>query len=471
MKKLLFTSYFLFLTCILFAQVDNGLPGATGMGGVANGIVRDWECIGVNPSNLGWENNHKFSISTLIFGISVQSRALDYGQLRNAIIHPSDTFSTADKKNFAALFTAKDGLNMQANLTWLTFSFAVPKVGGFAMNVRDRTFGNVTLNKNAADILFMGVKAPVFQDTLALLQNPQNLSKLFDGTKVSFMHYREINFDYGTKIIGFGGTKDSSTVSIYGGIGFKYIWGLGDFEMIADNGVLTGHSAFSSKYGINYGTIQNFTPQNSSGIFPSVGNGTAWDLGAGIGIGKMKITFSATDIGQIKWSKNVLTAQDTLLPKPSQFNYNGITSWNMAQQANHMFNDSGLVKFKPGSAYTTQLPAKFRMGIGYQFTKRFALGADIVMPMNNNPSNLENAYFAVGAQLVLASNLLISFGVAGNSTYGFSLPAGIKLGHFFKIMEVSIATNDLLTYFNRGSNPNISLAVALFRFNLDKKKK
>ena len=185
----------------------------------------------------------------------------------------------------------------------------------------------------------------------------------------------------------------------------------------------------------------------------------------------MKITISATDIGQITWSKNVLTAQDTLLPKPSQFNYGGITSWNMAQQANHMFNDSGLIKFKPGNSYTTFLPSKFRIGIGYEFTKRFAAGADIVMPLNNKPTNLENAYFAVGAKLELASNLHLNFGLAGNSTYGFSLPFGVTLGHFFKVMELSVATNDLLTYFNHGSNPNISLAMAIFRLNIDKSKK
>ena len=271
MKKVLFS----IAICILssyssFSQVDLGVPGTTGTGGVANGLAKDWECIGVNPANLGWENNYRFSISTMIFGISAQSSALDYGQLQKAILHPTDTFSAGEKKNFASLFTGKDGLTMQANLNWLTFSFVVPKVGGFAMNVRDRTFGNVTLNKNAADILFMGVNAPIFQDTAALLH--QDISKILDGSKISYMHYRELNLDYGTKIIGFGGTKEESAINIYGGIGFKYLWGLGNFEMIANDGVLTGHSAFTSNYGINYGTIKNFTPQTSSGIFSSVGN-------------------------------------------------------------------------------------------------------------------------------------------------------------------------------------------------------
>jgi hypothetical protein len=469
MKKIFFTSAICLLASyFVFSQVDMGLPSVTGKGGAANGVAKDWECIGINPANLGWKKNHDFSISGLIVGLSVQSRALDYKQLKTAITHPSDTFSKADKQLFADLFTCEDGLNMQTNLNWLTFSFKVPKVGGFAMNIRDRSFGHITLNKNAADVLFNGKDAAVFKDTANFIKN---ISTLFDGTKVSYMRYREMNLAYGTKLFGIGGTKDSSAVSFYGGLGFKYLWGLGDFETIVENGVLTGHSALSTKSGIQYGSIKNFTPETSTGIFPAVGVGTAFDVGMGVGIGKMKITLSAVDMGKITWDKNVLIADDTLLPKPSQFTYGGINSWNAAEQSSHMFNDSGIVRFKPGPAYSTQMLSKFRFGIGYEFSRRFVMGADMVLPMSKNPSNLENAFFAFGMELELATNLAFSVGVAGNSNYGFSMPFGLKLGHFFKIMEVRLATNDLLTYIAPGENPNISLAMSLFCFNLDKKKK
>ena len=184
MKKL----YFLFSICLIpyfsFAQVDMGLPGSTGMGGVANGVAKDWECIGINPSNLGWKNNYRFSISTLIFGISAQSSALDYSQLKNAILHPTDTFSAADKKMYADLFSNAEGLNLSSNLTWLTFSFTLPKVGGFAMNLRDRTFGHVKLNENLSDILFMGTSAPIFKDTTAFAKN---ISHIFNGSKIGLI--------------------------------------------------------------------------------------------------------------------------------------------------------------------------------------------------------------------------------------------------------------------------------------------
>jgi len=456
----------------LFSQIDMGLPVATGKGGAANGIVKDWECIGINPANLGWENNYKFSISAMIFGISVQSKALDYGQLKEAITNSEQTFDSTAKRNFAELFTTQDGLNLQSNIDWLTFSFAIPKVGGFAMNIRDRSFAHVTLNENAADILFNGMDAAIFQPSNwnQLDSIDKIISHVFDGSKISYLHYRELNLAYGAKLFGIGGTKDSSAVSFYGGVGFKYLWGLGNFEMIAEKGVLTGRSALSSKYGVDYGNIQNFTPETSSGIFPSVGGGTAFDLGLGVGIGKMKITFSAVDMGKIKWNKNVLVAVDTLMPDTSQFNFGGINSWNMAEQANQMFNDSGLIEFKPGPAYSTDILSKFRIGVGYQFTKRIVAGADMVLPMSDNPANLEKAFFAVGTEIGLANNFFVSMGFSGNANYGFSIPFGITLGRFAKILEVRVATNDILTYFTHGRNPNVSLAFSLFRFNAATKK-
>lgn len=469
MKKIFFTFYFLLLTSFLFSQVDLGIPSITGMGGAANGVVKDWECIGVNPANLGWKNNYKFSISAIILGISVQSSALDYNQLMKAMLHKKDTFSLAEKISFASLFTNRDGLNLQGNSDWFTFSVANPKFGGFAMNIRDRVFAHVHLNQNAADILFLGASAPVFQDPSAYAQN---MSHILDGTNISYMHYREMNFDYGIKILGIGGSKDSSAISIYAGVGFKYLWGLGNMNMSAENGELSGNAAFASNYGIDYGTIQNFTPQSATGIFPSVGNGSAWDLGVGIGIGsKMKITLSATDIGQILWDKNILTVQDAVLPDTSRFHFNGINSFNIPKQASALLNDSGIVKVKPGSSYTTVLPSLYRMGIGYQFSRRFLMGADIMVPISSYSQNLQKAYFAMGGELELARNLIISFGVAGNSNYGLSIPFGITLKHVFKIMEMGLATNNVLPFLTHEGNPNISFARSFVRFDLERKKK
>jgi len=467
MKKLLFTFAFLLFTFYLFAQADLGLPVATGKGGAANGIVKDWECIGINPANLGWENNYRFSISPLIFGISIQSKALDYATIKQAALDPNKKFTKEEKQNYVTLFSKDDGLNLQSNINWLAFSFAIPKVGGFALNLRDRSFGHISLNPNASDVLFNGTSAKIFKDTSTYTKL---MSEIFDGTRISFMDYRELNLSYGRKLFGIGGTKDSSAVSVYGGFGFKYLWGMANFEMIAENGKLNRHSSMSSKFGIDYRNMKNFTPENSTGMFDAVGSGTAWDFGAGIGIRKMKITFSATDIGKINWGHNVLVAVDIPMPDTSKMNYSGIESWNILEQVNKMFNDSGIVQFKSGSDYETELSSKLRIGAGYQFSKWIVVGADMIMPMNDNPTNLSKAYYALGTEIGLASNFKFSFGFTGNSQYKFAMPFGVTIGRFAKIFEIRVATNDILTHITKGAEPNISIALSLFRFNLEPKK-
>ena len=84
---------------------------------------------------------------------------------------------------------------------------------------------------------------------------------------------------------------------------------------------------------------------------------------------------------------------------------------------------------------------------------------------------IEKAFFAIGTEIELAENLRFAFGFAGNSTYKFSMPFGITLCRFFKIMEIGIATNDILTFLSPGANPNASLSLSVFRLNVDKKKK
>ncbi len=467
MKKIILL-FCLSISISSFSQVDMGMPASTGMGGVANGVAKDWECIGVNPSNLGWENNYRFSISGLILGLSAQSSALNYAQLHQAIFSPSDTFSTENKQQFANLFSNSQGLNVNTNMTWIAFSFKVPKVGGFALNLRDRTFGHIQLNQNAAEMLFMGLKAPIFQDTMTFLQN---ISKIFDNSKIGFMHYRELNLSYGTKLFGIGGKPESRNVNFYGGAGVKYLWGMGNCDVVADNGILIGHTSFSSNYGIKYGKINGFSPESTPGVFSGVGKGVAFDLGLGVRIKKVKITFSTVDIGSITWDKNVLITNDTLLPNPSKINFSGIKSWDISKQFSNMINDNGPIHFKPGPAYTTTLPAKFRVGLGWQASPKMILGTDMVMPLNGNSVNLPQTYYAVGGEWSLASNLKFSFGLAGNPVYKLSVPFGITLERFFKIFELRLATNNILTYISPGSNPNISLSISLFRFNLKDKEK
>ncbi|MEO6884316.1 MAG: DUF5723 family protein [Bacteroidia bacterium] len=443
------------------AQIDLATPMAVSKGGAATAIVKNWEAIGINPANLGWKNNYRFSLSILNAGINLQSKALDFQSLENAVSNPNQTFTPEQKKQYASLFTTSDGLNLEADITWLAASVSIPKVGGFAINVRDRMIGHIGLSQNAADILFNGVNSQAYQDSNI---TSKLISQELAGTNISYYHYRELNIDYGRKLFSLGDSASGKGIDIFGGLGFKYLWGLGDLETnITDAGV-DAHSSFSTIYNIDYGSIQNFSPQNAGNLFNSVGHGTAFDLGLSAVIhNKLTVGISATDLGQIHWTHNLLTAVDTTMPKLNSGN-NGLESWNFGNSGFTLGNNS-IVDFKSGPDYNIALPSKLRMGASFQLTSKIIIASDAVFPLNTVGGNLENPYYALGGEITLNSFFKFSTGVAGNSNYGISVPIGITLSaHNF--IEFFLATDDVLTYLEKSKNPHISMAIGVLRFNI-----
>jgi hypothetical protein len=467
MKKLLLILGITVLTIPVIAQIDMGVPTAAGMGGVSTAMVKNWEAIGINPSNLGWSDNYKFSITVLNFGFSAQSKALDFKTLKHAMLHPSDNFTTAEKQNYADLFTNPDGFNMQANVNWLATSIYFPKLGGLAFSVRDRVYAHVGLNSNAADILFNGQNAAIYQDSSVY---NQNISHVFDGCNMTYLHFREANLTYGRKIIGFGDADadGNPAVQIYGGIGFKYIWGLGNMNAKIDNGTILGQSAFSTNYSINYGNIQNFTPSKASGIFNAVGTGTGIDIGTSLIIrNKFRFAAAVTDIGSITWKNNVLIANDTTMPHLDSTNY-GLNNWQIGSQAGFLFGNNGFMNYSPAKDFKSNLPTRLRFGFGMKIGKRINLGADLVLPMNKTLYNLSKPYMAVGAEIKIVEIFKVNFGIAGSGPLGFNVPLGITLGPLGPF-EFGLATGDVLTFVDKSKNPNLSFCVGILRLNIDPK--
>lgn len=462
------------------AQIDLCLPVATAKGGAVTAVVNDWEAIGINPSNLGWENNHKFSISILNVGLSAQSSALDFQTLKNALLHPGDTFSMAQKQHFADVFSKKDGLNMYGDVNWLAMSFHFAKIGGFAVNLRDRVTAHLTLSPTTADILFNGLNSAAYQDSTI---TSQKISKILAGTNFGYYHYRELNLDYGRELFKIGGggkgsvssfdTRSNTNVGgsdtgsydaleVYGGVGVKYLWGLANVFAEATGSGIDAHSAISSSYGINYGNIPGFTSTSVSNLFNNTGHGYAVDIGISAAYKKWKLGIAATDLGSILWQHNTLTAVDTNMPKLNSNNY-GIDSWSSI--GDFAFSNNSIMNFRPGPDYSLALPAKLRTGISYTINKHITLSSDVVLPLNNTVGNIETPFYAVAGQFNLVRGISISAGFAGSQVYGFDMPLGITLG-LKNYIEFYIATCDVLTYFNRQKNPNISLAFGMLRFNL-----
>lgn len=444
-----------------FAQIDMGIPTATGKGGTATAMVLNYECVGINPSNLGWRDNYRFSFTVANVGLAAQSRALNFSTLKDAMLHPSDTFSQAQKDEYATMFATPDGFNFNANVTWFAASLYFPKFGGLSVNVRDRAFAHVTLNGNASDIMFNGFNSASYLDSSAY---GQNMSSFLDGTKLSMLHYREVNIAYGRKIFGLG-TKDDDgkqPIEFFGGIGFKMLWGLGNIDAKIGDGTLVGHTSMTTTYDVQYGDIQNFTPEKSGELFNSVGQGTAIDFGFSATFNeKIRAAISFTDMGKINWKENLLVASDTLMPALDSSS-TGLNSWDMSSQASYFIGD--FMKYESGAGYVTNLPGRMRLGYGMMIGERINLGADIVVPLNKTAYNITSPYIAVGAEFKLAEILRFHAGFSGNKELGWNVPAGVTIGPL-GFLEIGLATGDVLTYFAKTDNPNLSFAVGIIRFN------
>ncbi len=456
MKKIIFALSLLPVS--LLAQVDLGNPSSTGKGGVATAITQDWQCIGINPANLGFTDNYKFSLGLANIGVSIQSRALDFKTLYKAATDPNATFTQADKQKLAQDLSSPDGLNIYANLNWFAASFFSPTAGGFAINLRDRVSGHATLSKNAADIIFNGANSTPYQNP-AILNQPVGF--VLNGTRASYLHYRELNLCYGRRLLG----KDDG-MQLFAGIGFKYLWGIGEMNMKAEGNKVTGHAAFSSNYGFNPGFIRNFSLQTTDNAFNTVGKGQAFDFGASLKISeRLVLSASLTDLGSIRWTKNSVVVLDTTMPKLDSSQV-GVLNWDQNSITGFLYNTiAGAVKFTGGPAYSTQLPTLLRTGAGLKLGKKLLLGVDAVFPVNGDNGNLENPFIAFGGELNLWGTAKLSSGISGNKNYGYAVPLGFTIGTI-GITELYVATNDVLSFLNVSKSPKLSFAFAVLRFNI-----
>ena len=90
MRDILFFLCLILIGQITFAQVDMGYAMTAGRGGVATTFNYNYEALGVNPANLGWEKNKTLSLGAINYGISIHSEALDLKKIWKALLNISD---------------------------------------------------------------------------------------------------------------------------------------------------------------------------------------------------------------------------------------------------------------------------------------------------------------------------------------------------------------------------------------------
>src|ERR1700744_5841257 len=108
MKNWLATISLIFIVFSCAAQVQYVLPLSDAKSGALTAVAQDWEAIGVNPANLGWNTNHSFSFTIINTGMGGQSQGMSFPGLMNAFYGSS--LSTRANA-WQGILGVRDGMN------------------------------------------------------------------------------------------------------------------------------------------------------------------------------------------------------------------------------------------------------------------------------------------------------------------------------------------------------------------------
>jgi hypothetical protein len=495
----------LFLSFQSFAQLEMSAFTATGRGGAATTFATDYQCIGVNPANLGVRRSFRDPMLTLgfmEFNASFFSEGLSRGELAQTIFDPTATnFSYEEKQKAVEKFSNKaNSINIDFMLVGAAIH--VPKVGGFAFAMKDRFQFYANLNSTSSNILFLGTNSTYFTD-LELTdgkrikndanvtqeqrdkavvgfidaQNAKNYGQILDGSRFSMSWYREFNLSYGTKVY------DSYNFSAHIGMGMKYLKGIALIDISAENGQLTRNNiSLSPTLGItgledapkDGATFKGFTDgasQFSKLLTPeSVGNGFAMDFGLNFVI-KRNWYFGAavTNIGSIEWTGNTYKLQNEKLQAIEGTGLNGYNILATSSNTFRLAGNSAALKLAGSPSITEELPSVVRVGTSYEYFRTFHLGVDVIVPRNNVSGNLQKTLVTIGGEYRLTRFVRISTGISlGGNQSRVNIPAGIVFSLRKRWLETGLATRDLLSYlYNAESGGNtLSFSAGFLRFKL-----
>ncbi|SNR41403.1 DUF5723 family protein [Hymenobacter mucosus] len=446
-------------TLPLYAQNELSNFTATGRGGVATTFATDYQAIGINPANLGRVGGAKVAFTIGEVGAGLGSQSLTRQQLRKFVYNTGDQLSAADKQELARAFTSDNALNFNADATSFGLAVQLPIVGGIAISNHVRTAGHVGLNKDGAEIVFLGQDAPIYASAAA--GNVPLVTEALAGTEIQFSLLNEFNVAWGTRLI------NLPLFQLSGGVGYRYIQGIGIIDVRVQPGNLQAFSSMSPLFNINYGdltTNPNFNLRTGGGLNP-VGEGHGVDLGLAAEAGKaLRLGVAITDIGHMTWEGNLLTANDQKLKRLKS---NGVESYNFIKEAAEIFasGTDSLFQYQTGQNRRADLPTKLRAGAGLRISEYFETGLDVTLPLNKVAGNLTSPFVGVGIDYKPVHWLRLSSGLSGGAGYGVSLPLGFTIAT--SIYEAGISTRDVVGLV-ASENPYLSTAFGFLRFKIGK---
>lgn len=463
------------------AQTEAADFSRIGCAGFLTSTVSDYQCVGINPANLGvvpqpetfkmsdpltygiFRKKRNWSFGLFEGGVSLHSDALNRSGVLDMLTQTSSgTFSDSDKVQAARNF-ANRGIRFSAELMTLGAAYQSNSWGGLAVTVRERISGTFRFNTEAAQLVFEGRNFSYFDsvgvtyngDTVGYSTNPRYFSDLFNGTQLSLLWYRELGLSYGVELV------HLSQLSIYAGIGAKYLLGYALMDARVVNGNLHAQSALSPVFGVNYGkaSSNSLIPGNE---FIPVGTGYSVDIGITMRYKNIAWSASVVDVGMMVWDGNVFMAQDTIL---NGLISTGFSSYNIFQEAPKITGDGNYFKWVGAASTKSTIPARVRIGTSYTHNVHWTFGFDAVFPVTDAAGSLGEPIVSIGADWRPTVWLKCGTGFGAGGNMGSFIPASVLFSVFDGMWELGIASRDLITLITT-NRPIISMVVGAVRLRL-----
>lgn len=466
----------------LRAQTEAADYSRIGFGAFLTATASDYQCVGINPANLGFvpefdvyimgspidggmdraKRNWSFTVAE--GGFATHSDALKRGDLWDAVFQSSSFDFTPEQKLAAARAFADNGLRFSADIIPVAVSYQSDKWGGLALTVHERVSGTFIFNESASRLAFEGRYYDYFDstsvnykgDTVGYARNPQTYAQLFEGTRLAMTWYRELGLSYGLKVLDVPGFR------LYAGATAKYLMGYAYMDAEVRDHQLMARSSLSPVFGISYGKAvsPSFIPGKD---FRSVGNGWGLDIGLTAEIGlKWTISASVVDLGAMRWDGNVFIAKDTILNGVSSTGFN---NYNIFEEAPKITGEGNFFSWNGLSTATSELASRIRGGISYYHTSRWRFGIDAVVPFNRAAGSLGEPIVSGGVDWRPLIWLRVSTGFGGGGNMGTFIPIGAMASLFGGVWEFGLSSRDIITLFTT-KRPVLSLCVGLMRIRL-----
>lgn len=492
MKKF-YISLFTLASTATFAQQENSSFTNTGRG-CATTFATDYQTVGINPANLGWDwkySDKKFALGFVETAASLHSDSLNKSDLRNVINaaisgHSSDF--TYDQKKRAGQNFAEGGFAVNVDVGTFGAALTTKKAGGFAFRINDHFQFFCQLGSTASNLLFQGKTSNIFDsltittangqsynihnhpnlpaDTANMVSQgfssnaPKLISQVLNNTHMTMMWTRDYNLSYGKKLFG------DSTFAMFAGIGAKYVQGLALLDIEDKNNHLSSYSSLSPAFNIQYGQAAADAHAVIGSGFPpkTVGNGFGMDFGLNAIIAnKLKLGVALINVGSITWKGNVYSLKDTFVVKTQNA---GLNNYNILNQLGTAFGNNGsLFKLEGQKSIVTQLPGVFRAGASLMLHRKFEVGVDMIVPVVSYqvPGSFKDPVLSFGLDWMPVRWLKLQGGFVHGGNYGNQVPIGIIFVTGGGTYEAGIASRDAVIFFTH-NGPTLSISTGFLRF-------